>query len=91
MAYTMSKESEDQLVYFLDKDKEIISGWNKGIFQKSYVIDPSPMVGGHNGGTISHSIMLIESIDRFYEVPVSSVVKDINILIKILERGNKSK
>lgn len=31
-----------------------------GIFQHSYVIPPSLMVGGHNGGQIAYPIAVIE-------------------------------
>lgn len=34
-----------------------------GIFQKSDVLSPSPMMGGHNGGTVSYPVAIVEHED----------------------------
>lgn len=32
-----------------------------GIFQQSYIVPPSPLVGGHSGGVVSNPIALVEN------------------------------
>lgn len=56
---------------------EVKSVWLKaefiGVFQRSDVIAPSPMVGGHPGGVIAYPIAVVNLDGMFKEVKLSSV------------------
>lgn len=45
-----------------------------GFFQRSTVVEPSPMVGGHPGGVVAYPVAVIELEDgKILDVPVSMV------------------
>lgn len=45
-----------------------------GVFQRSRVINPSPMVGGHPGGVIAYPIAVVKIGDGLREIPLSDLV-----------------
>lgn len=63
-------------------DKEcyvkIDSDWKRaefmGVFQYSNVIDPSPMKGGHKGGTIAYPLALVRLNGKIIETKVTNVL-----------------
>ncbi|MFJ5771422.1 hypothetical protein [Psychrobacillus sp. NPDC093180] len=62
-------------------DKEcyvkVQSDWLKGefigIFQHSEVLNPSPIRGGHNGGTIAFPIAVVRLNEQLKEVKLSDI------------------
>ncbi|WP_163583302.1 hypothetical protein [Gracilibacillus saliphilus] len=45
-----------------------------GVFQRSKVIDPSPWVGGHNGGVVSYPVVVVKTDEGLKEFSLSDVV-----------------
>ena len=41
-----------------------------GIFQRSEIIKPSPMVGGHNGGVLQYPVAVVEGENGLLELQV---------------------
>lgn len=65
---------------FLDKEcyvkvkNEWVEAEFVGVFQYSFVIDPSPMIGGQPGGMIAYPIAVIKRQGNFEEVKTSDVI-----------------
>ena len=41
-----------------------------GIFQRSKIIEPSPLAGGHNGGVLQYPVAVIEDENGLLEIEV---------------------
>ena len=48
-----------------------------GIYQRSEIVLPNPMIGGHQGGTLMFPVAVVEDSDGLHEVEVWRV-KDID-------------
>lgn len=44
-----------------------------GIFQKSYIVKPSPMIGGSSGGVVAYPVAVVEFDKRLFEVSLEYV------------------
>lgn len=44
-----------------------------GIFQKSYIVKPSPMIGGSSGGVVAYPVAVVELDKRLFEVSLEYV------------------
>lgn len=44
-----------------------------GIFQKSYIIEPSLMIGGSQGGVVAYPVAVVELDDGPFEVSLEHV------------------
>jgi len=52
----------------VNKDGKKVEGVLVGIFQKSMVVDPSPMLGGHSGGVSAGPVAVVRIGDYLEEV-----------------------
>lgn len=59
--------------YVMEKT-ELIEAEFIGIFQRSNVIDPSPMIGGHPGGVNAYPVAVVKLNGKFKEVKPSEVI-----------------
>lgn len=41
-------------------DAQFVMATFHGFFQRARVIEPSPMIGGHPGGTVAYPVALVE-------------------------------
>lgn len=44
-----------------------------GIFQKSYIVEPSPMIGGSSGGVVAYPVAVVELDDGPFAVSLEYV------------------
>ena len=44
-----------------------------GIVQKSYIVKPSPMIGGSSGGVVAYPVAVVEFDKRLFEVSLEYV------------------
>ena len=58
---------------FVNMEGEMVSATFVGVFQRSQVFPPSPMRGGHSGGTVAYPIAVVKINGEFREVKLDEV------------------
>lgn len=58
---------------FVNIKGELLEGEFIGAFQRSQIIEPSLMVGGHKGGVVAYPITVVKLDGKFKEVKLSDV------------------
>lgn len=58
---------------YININDDLVEGEFVGIYQYSNVIDPSPMLGGHDGGVIAYPIAIVKISGKLKEVDISEL------------------
>ncbi|TYS55807.1 hypothetical protein FZD47_25460 [Bacillus infantis] len=54
-------------------NSELVKAEFIGVFQYSHVLDPSPMIGGHQGGVVAYPLAVVKHNGKLKEVKLSEI------------------
>jgi hypothetical protein len=57
----------------IKENSELVKAEFIGVFQYSHVIDPSPMIGGHQGGLVAYPLAVVKHNGKLKEVKLSEI------------------